>query len=282
MDRDHYSVFFGNSVRFYNEEDRRGGSDWLTRKFKHYGIFYRCCHALEAAGLEMRKDPYVERTYKTNAKNHWILYGPDGFKIRGHKFNNGFEFGVFCNGKNDLKEASYINRLRAKKYIRVITDMLDGLGIYCSTTPDPKYAEDWIKCRYAEDWFHEQKDTNFNLHDLDGQIQESSNALDRDRKQLHNGDLKYFRDWSGYLSRGRVYHNINNMYWVITDKYTVRNIADFELFEPTADDFKKRRMKKPNVPQAYKERKNALGGSKPKELIAELRRRGLKVSVKYG
>ena len=65
---------------------------------------------------------------------------------------------------------------------------------------------------------------------------EPYNGRDREGLTLHNGDIKYFRAWNGYLYRGRIYHNINNMWWVIVDKYTVRNVAAFNLFDLAPDD----------------------------------------------
>lgn len=137
---------------------------------------------------------------------------------------------------------------------------------------NPKLAEEWIKSRYVEEWHHEQKDMNFNLTDTDGEEQPSYNGLDRDKKVLRNGDIKYFRHWNGYLYRGRIYHNINNMWWVIVDKYTVTNIAAFDLFDLGLEDFRGR-QKRPVIPKEYQERRKAIEATSTKELVNELKRR---------
>lgn len=113
---------------------------------------------------------------------------------------------------------------------------------------------------------------NFNLTDTDGEEQPSYNGLDRDKKVLRNGDIKYFRHWNGYLYRGRIYHNINNMWWVIVDKYTVRNIAAFDLFDLGPEDFHGR-QKRPVIPKEYQERRKAIEATSTKELVNELKRR---------
>jgi hypothetical protein len=62
--------------------------------------------------------------------------------------------------------------------------------------------------------------------------------------RIENGQVKYFRDYHGYLCRGVVFHNINNMWWVKLNEFNYTNIADFRLFDPTPEDFMKRRAKR--------------------------------------
>ena len=68
------------------------------------------------------------------------------------------------------------------------------------------------------------------------------NARDRDNKRIENGQVKYFRDRHGRLARGQVYHNINNMWWVVLNETAYNNVACFDLFDPTPEDFEKRRI----------------------------------------
>ena len=55
------------------------------------------------------------------------------------------------------------------------------------------------------------------------------NAKDKDGKRLRNGQIKYFRDRRGRLQRGTIYHNINNMWWVVLNKFEFTNVAAFEF-----------------------------------------------------
>jgi hypothetical protein len=41
---------------------------------------------------------------------------------------------------------------------------------------------------------------------------------------LRCGEVRYFKDWKGKIRKGRIYHHINNMWWIITSKYKLRNI----------------------------------------------------------
>ena len=47
---------------------------------------------------------------------------------------------------------------------------------------------------------------------------------------MNDGDVRYFWDWRGYICRGVVYRNINNMWWVHTGPYSYTNVANFHLF----------------------------------------------------
>ena len=62
------------------------------------------------------------------------------------------------------------------------------------------------------------------------------------------------------------------------DKFTVTNIANFELFDLGPEE-KRGRLARARIPAAYLEKKKAIEQSKTKELAAELRRRGLKVKI---
>lgn len=98
------------------------------------------------------------------------------------------------------------------------------------------------------------------------------------KKTIRNGEIKYFRGRNGYLYRGRVYHDLNNMWWVIINKFEVKRVAAFELFDLAPGD-KRGRIAPLRIPPEYISRKQAVSQSATKELVAELRKRGLKVKI---
>lgn len=59
------------------------------------------------------------------------------------------------------------------------------------------------------------------------------NLVDKNKKLIYCGEIKYFYDEyrTKRLIRGTVYHNMNNMWWVILPCGTLRNIACFKLFD---------------------------------------------------
>lgn len=132
---------------------------------------------------------------------------------------------------------------------------------------DAFIIRDYIRSR------HHPQENWFSLKAVDGQTAEHEmNGTDRDGKILRNGETKYFRDRSGYLLRGKAYHNINNMWWVLLADGQVKNVACFDLFDLKETDFRGR-WKEHRPPQKYVERKKQLSLCSVKELERELKRR---------
>lgn len=281
-----------NSYRIYdttihyrnNTVNAPKGLDSWRFKYPHFGTLHRIFNMLRAEGFTIENDAEVAKCIR---RDYYIGRRGD-LELYAHRYPAGFEIMFFQNvvienkngGRYDFhkfQKMPYMIRLRFMKYRDKIIALLKSVeDLKDESKADPRLAEEWIKARYVEEWHHEQKDMNFLLSDLDGQTQESYNGRDRDEKTLHNGDVKYFRHWDGRLYRGRVYHNINNMWWVILDRFTVRNVASFELFDLTPED-NRRRQAKPRIPEAYQKRRQAIEDTKTRELVNELRRRGVKV-----
>ena len=253
-------------------------------KYPHFGTLYRIFNLLHDEGFTIENDAEVAKCIR---RDYFIGRRGD-LELHAHRYPMGFEIKFYQNivfenpngGRYDFGEFQkmpYLIRLRFVKYRDKIIALLKSLeDLEDETKAAPRLAEEWIKARYAEEWHHEQTDTNFLLSDLDGQTQPAYNGQDRDDKTLHNGDIKYFRHYNGRLYRGRVYHNINNMWWVILDRFTVWNVACFELFDLTPED-SRRRQARPRIPEEYQKRRQAIEDTKTKELVNELRRRGVKV-----
>jgi myo-inositol-hexaphosphate 3-phosphohydrolase len=99
------------------------------------------------------------------------------------------------------------------------------------------------------------------------------NSTDRDKKHITCGEMKYFRHWNGRIYGGTVYHNINNMWWCLVNKYQYNNIADFNLFDLTPDDLKARRVKQVRIPKERTVIMESLKQHSVGALKRELRRR---------
>lgn len=288
MNKDCYSIY-DTSLSFVNNTESNG-PDWYRQRFHHYALLHRVFNMLRNEGFEIEKDKNVHKVIR---KNYFVGRRGD-LQLHAERYPRGFKIEFFQNvsfenpngGRYDFEKFQkmpYLIRLQYIKYMNKIVYIVNHLE---DLAPDqsrlnPKLAEEWIKARYVEEWHHEQKDMNFNLTDTDGEEQPLYNGLDRDKKVLRNGDIKYFRHWNGYLYRGRVYHNINNMWWVIVDKYTVRNIAAFDLFDLTPED-NLHRMKDPTRSEGYKKYMShleKLEAEKTKDLVIELKRRGYAVKI---
>lgn len=284
MNKNSYRVYDTTIYYRNNTVNAPKGLDSWRFKYPHFGTLHRIFNMLRAEGFTIENDAEVAKCIR---RDYYIGRRGD-LELYAHRYPAGFEIIFFQNvviknkngGRYDsrkFQKMPYMIRLRFMKYRDKIIALLKSLeDLTDETTPNPRLAEERIKARYVEEWHHEQKDMNFRLSDLDGQTQEPYNSRDRDGKTLHNGEVKYFRSWNGYLCRGRVYHNINNMWWVIADRFTVRNMASFELFDLTPED-NRRRQAKPRIPEAYQKRRQAIEDTKTRELVNELRRRGVKV-----
>lgn len=181
-------------------------------------------------GFEIGSDPKVDRDYPTLSKDRFA--GKKGdllFVGERHQISASIEFYQEINvenrngGRYDFDKFDKMPYLLQKRFLverKHIERFLLEEGFTCDAEPILKTSYDKV--------FHELNSPNrhWNSEDLP-----DYNALDKDGKRINNGEVKYFRDRKGTLMRGTVYHNINNMWWVIVNKDFYRNLAAFELFD---------------------------------------------------
>lgn len=270
----------------YTNEKRE--DDYATiSQFPHYKLFNDIMAFLGQNGFYVTDDKYVNYTIR-----HDYKYGHyDNLEFKAHRYPNGFEITFFQNinfenkngGRYDFdkyEKMPYLIKLQFRNIMKKLIKFLENNNIENKIPPDTKTAIDFIKYDYVKSFHKPPMNMNFELSDFDGETFDEYNSKDKNGKILRNGDIKYFYDYTGRLFRGKIYHNINNMWWVIIDKYTVRNKAGFELFDAKHPSKLKRRYKTPNIPKEYKERREALSKTTDKELINELKRRGYKTCLK--
>lgn len=236
---------YSTSLYFYND---------ISNDDSHYEILEILLNILKEHGFETGLDQEVLRNYESISKDYF-----EGKRnklvFKSHRYPSGFKIKFFYDterGQYDfdkLEKMPYITRLEFLKHIKILENKLIELGFENKTEEKYKKAEDKIKQGYVDSWHHDIKDMNFKLSDLDGTTTESYNNKDRDKKVIHNGEVKYFRNYKGYLQRGKVYHNINNMWWVILNNSDYTNIASFELFD--LNDKDKEKLKKIKKKRLY-------------------------------
>lgn len=234
------SLYFDNKIR--NDESHYEVLDILLNTLKEYGF---------NTGL----DQDVLRNYKSIAKDHFEGVRNE-LAFKSHRYPAGFEIKFFFDTKrgqydfDKLDKMPYITKLEFLKYIKILRNKLIELGFDDNTEVKYINSEDQLKQRFIQSSHNQIKDMNFRLSDLDGQTDKYSyNHTDRDKKIIHNGEIKYFRKRNGYLQRGKVYHNCNNMWWVIVNDTDFTNVADFELFDLTDED--KKQLKKIKKKKLY-------------------------------
>lgn len=176
------------------------------------------------------------------------------FKAEQHPATSSLEFYQEVNTKNPhggqydfdkLQMMPYLIRCQFFVELKYIRNLFNCLGYADHSDPVFKTAIDEIKYRLVKEWHHPQESMDFNLQDLHGETSQGYyNNIDKDGKTIRNGDVKYFRDRKGRLMRGMAYHNINNMWWVIINKHSWKNLASFELFDLTPENSARKIVKR--------------------------------------
>lgn len=283
MNKDSYCIH-DTTICYRNVTEKNPKTGWLGHEFHHFATFHRMLNMLRGEGFDIIPDKKVAKIIRKD-----YFRGRHGeLEAIAHKYPNGFEITFFQNvnfenpngGEYDFdkfKKMPYVTKLRYMKYMRKIVGFLNYMvDLEDDSRYSHKLAEDRIKENYVRSCHKPQTDMNFRLSDIDGQTTEMSyNGTDRDKKTIYNGEIKYFRGYDGRIRRGRVYQNLNMMWYVIINKYEYANVAAWELFDLAPDDYLGR-QKKPKVPESYQKRRKAISDTKSKELINELKRRGIR------
>lgn len=181
-------------------------------------------------GFTIGSDPRIDKDFPILSKEHFA--GSKGnLLFTADKFPAGFsiEFYQEINkinkngGKYDFNKFEMMPYLIKKQFLleaRYIKETFIQEGYIDHSEPILKTSQEKVDGHLNSPDRHWNSD---NLPDY--------NALDKDKKRLANGEVKYFRDRKGVLMRGTVHHNINNMWWVILNKDNYTNLASFELFD---------------------------------------------------
>jgi hypothetical protein len=134
--------------------------------------------------------------------------------------------------------APYLLRLEMERTRRRIRDYLcsvfDGYtfdarhhSIY--RKPMQKTAMERIAENYAKSW-HFRGDMADYL-ERNGYIElPSYNCTSLDGQRIHHGQRVWFKDWYGRVCEGVAYYNINNMWWVVTGRYDLRNVSTGDIW----------------------------------------------------
>lgn len=257
------------SFSFVNDTEEKHNR-WDDRdNWSHYPILHRTLNFMKSRGFEVGRDPRMEENYNCISKDYW-KGKKENLEFECSRYPRGFSIKFYQNintenengGQYDFdkfKKAPYLVKLLWINETKKIGEFIKSIvpDVVCNTDTDYKNSEDKIKNRFVECWHHPQKNMNFNLSDFDGATCEDNyNNKDRDKKIIYNGETKYFRDYRGRLKRGKVYHNINNMWWVVLNDTEYTNEACFSLFDASGEEFKNRRIQK-NKKQAYETSRTA-------------------------
>lgn len=208
---------------------------------------------LKQRGFVIQTDRKILQEYPILADSHWE--GAKGdllFKSKIYPAGFSFEFYQEVNTKNPnggyydfekFEMMPYLVRcefLLTRKYMCQLIEQEDFENI---AKPNFKFAIDKVMHKIKSCWHYEEG------KELPEFEHPSYNATDKNGKQLRSGQVKYFYGYDKRLMRGVVYHNINNMWWVVINKYEYRNVASFQLFDIEPGNMPSRRIKNKRMPQ---------------------------------
>jgi hypothetical protein len=274
---------------FSNNTEHRETRDTLlgwNASWHHYGIFHRVANILCDECRFVKSDvPYDELVVKSYP-SLWKDYrwgGNNIFRFEGHRYPTGFKFEFYYlksrTGREDdlgvydydrFKHLINFERLVFQRAAKKIISSISSAGVDLEYEEYLPFGRKAVLNKIKELENFQGPSYQYDLY----KDRMGSNAIDRDKKVIKNGELKYFRDyWSGRLLRGEVVHNINNMWWVILNETSARNIASHDLFDPTPEDFRVKRLVKDRAKPEERVRRKI--GTK---LFNELKAKGIKMT----
>jgi len=212
---------------------------WTKEPWGNRRLFLNIITILKKHGFNVTHDQDVEKNYKSLSRSHrYGVWKTLEFNAEYHPARIEFEFfqnvvafdgrkiGEGKYGFNKLKNMPYLLRIRCQLALKIITDYLNSLDI-------KEKIVNKIDCHGQPELdAYKTKEEKVNAIKTTNDKVAEYNNKDKNKKELKNGDLKYYYAGPDYrLSCGYAYHNINNMWWVVSGKTTYRNLGSFELFD---------------------------------------------------
>lgn len=198
-------------------------------------LFLICCKVLKSLGYTVNENEDIKKNYnclsyyrKAGSKKdlHFEAdYFPAGMK---------FDFFTLDDGKRtyglsseNYRKLPYLTKKQSEYTIKKLAEHLSSLTDYNFKLHVPKNL-DWHNRPVLDNLSKKEAIAKIKAYP----VKFDRECKDKDGKVLENGDFRYAYDYNNKLVRGLVYHNINNMCWLLTeDQYF--NIASFYLFEYT-------------------------------------------------
>ncbi|MDA2448529.1 hypothetical protein PDQ37_25425 [Bacillus cereus] len=215
---------------------------WVEAEISHPTLM-RIFDMMRERGWFIQTDQETLEDYPCIAKHYFegkkgdLLFKskkyPAGFGIEFYQEINTINRSGGYYDFNKLELMPYLIRCSFNVEVNHIRKVFEKDGYEEKSEPIFKNSKEKVmhkikkSCHYSEDKTDRQPDYN---------------ATDKDKKRLRDGQVKYFRDHKGRLMRGTVYHNINNMWWVVINDFSYTNKGCFELFDIDTEENKQRKL----------------------------------------
>lgn len=247
--------------RFYIRFDKGGNTYGGITKLPHYKTWIKALTHLKKRGFEIKTCKYHLEQNWAKDLNKVAVKGNVSFVLECMSSQIKVEYGDIKNlwenennfwGLSD-RRSQQLTYLEGKKIEVEVNKLLSIFPQDIVINHDNSKLTDTEKIlKNKKESSHNKDASKLDELGLDGVVYQMSdydfgrNSKDRDEKQLTCGELKYFYDYNKRLKYGRVYHNLNNMWWVLTtDDY--HNEASFELFDYNGESRRKQLTKEQKI-----------------------------------
>jgi hypothetical protein len=215
-------VFFVDStVHVWRDSAESEESLKLMRKL--LGVLYR-------HGWQLGRDPHTDKHYKCIGKYHRRGRRGD-LEMKSDSCGRHVEIKFFQNVANvenrnggeydfdKLQKMPYLLRLRTQFEMAAIAAEAERLGFKFRRDRKPVDAMDFIRLKREKNpHAGHERIYDYNCKSGDGDL-------------LEDGQFRCFYGYRGHLLGGTIYHNINNMWWVVTNPGGhPENVGSFRLF----------------------------------------------------
>lgn len=237
LKKDNPNIFYENDDEPIGKNKRKKWRD----EYKHKVILYRIFNFLRSIGWNIEHDTtkhkciryshfcgkYKELEFKAD-------FYPAGFKL---EFFQNINFENRNGGYYDFDRYYKMPYLTKKRFLLTCNKVKEfcekelKMPVNWVFDKSKLSAIDWVKLDYVTSWHHAEKNMNFDL-DKTANCEYSYNNRDKNDIPIKQGDIKYFVNYkTKRIARGKCYHNINNMYWVILNNSEFHNVASRSLFD---------------------------------------------------
>lgn len=222
--------------------------DDFTLDVPHYNKWVSIIRFLKKRGFDVKENKAYKEHYDVLSKYHKIGLKKDVAVLMEISADSIYiEFGNIQNLWKEMAQSFWSDpkddRFTKLSYLESVAVNLEikKLLQYCERYNLTKKIED--DNLSPEEYIIKKLKINKHIHgevnclnDIKNSITQDSynwehNSDDRDNKKIVCGETKYFYDYyNKRLACGIVWHNINNMWWVICGN-KLRNIASYNLFD---------------------------------------------------
>lgn len=272
---DNKLIFWQNGTSEEKIDPKKG---W-DKTFSHYGMAHRIANNFNKTMGYIKDNKPNESASVNSYESLWGSYRwghSDRLCYELKMYPAGFSIDLFYHDareekrtgdgrydNNKLKRMTYHERLELKKSFKTLSLLIEKEGVIYAESKVERKGWDFIDFKINKDpdrhWGHAESYHNEEYH-------KRHNARDKDKKLLLNGQTKWFRNRKGFLQYGKVYHNINNLWWCLLPSGEIRNHGCFHYFDIT--------------PKILKVRKLSSGDSSKKEKAKRILNENISNAVK--